>query len=579
MRKLSIVSLLLAVILCSHTRAEDASSDDPLIAGSVNQKSQDFIGICGTEITPEQAAVELAREAEGWPSFKSPAAATLYAPLAIHIVRRSDGTGGLSLEQLYDAIKDLNYFWEPVGIQFFCLRDGTGEYLIDYIDSDEYFETVLGTSERYDLRHENPVPDAINTWFVPNTDVCGSSSYTSSAVQGIVMNNVCLGAASRTTWAHEVGHYFDLYHTHETYYGIECPDSSNCSSAGDKICDTQADPNVYGLVDYYCNYVGSEPTPDGCSGTYDPPVENIMSYSRKNCRTEFSPGQVSKVLNVMMFDRVNLFQYDLTDSDGDGVPDLADNCPGTANADQYNADLDPYGDDCDACLDDWINDADGDGLCTIDDTCPYDSLNDGDGDGYCADTDVCPEIYNPDQLDGDEDGIGDLCDACPSDPDNDIDQDGYCAGSDICPEVYNPNQLDGDEDGIGDLCDACPSDPDNDVDQDGYCAGEDNCPTTYNPDQADSNQDSVGDLCCCGAFTEGITGNANCSGDGKLTLSDVSRLIDRVYISKDPLCCEASGNTNGSTDCNITLSDITVLIDAVYISQTPPSNCIAVCGE
>ena len=82
---------------------------------------------------------------------------------------------------------------------------------------------------------------------------------------------------------------------------------------------------------------------------------------------------------------------------------------------------------------------------------------------------------------------------------------------------------------------------------------------------------------CCGMYTGGITGNANCSEDGKLTLSDISRLIDRVYISKSLLCCEAAGNTNGSTDCKLTLSDISRLIDAVYISKLPPAACMPSC--
>ena len=34
--------------------------------------------------------------------------------------------------------------------------------------------------------------------------------------------------------------------------------------------------------------------------------------------------------------------------DGDGVPDAADNCPGTANPDQADADSDGTGDACDA---------------------------------------------------------------------------------------------------------------------------------------------------------------------------------------------------------------------------------------
>ncbi len=89
---------------------------------------------------------------------------------------------------------------------------------------------------------------------------------------------------------------------------------------------------------------------------------------------------------------------------------------------------------------------------------------------------------------------------------------------------------------------------------------------------------------CCGMYSDmptGIwplkyTGNTNCSDDGKRTLSDITKLIDNVYISKDPLCCYASGNTNGSWDdgeCKITLSDITKLIDAVYISKELTEAC------
>ncbi len=86
---------------------------------------------------------------------------------------------------------------------------------------------------------------------------------------------------------------------------------------------------------------------------------------------------------------------------------------------------------------------------------------------------------------------------------------------------------------------------------------------------------------CCGAFSDGTwptgyTGNTNCSDDGKRTLSDITKLIDNVYISKEPLCCYASGNTNGSWDdgeCKITLSDITKLIDAVYISKELTEAC------
>lgn len=49
------------------------------------------------------------------------------------------------------------------------------------------------------------------------------------------------------------------------------------------------------------------------------------------------------------------------DVDADGVNDLADNCPGKANADQHDEDLDAIGDLCDPCPHINGNAADGDG--------------------------------------------------------------------------------------------------------------------------------------------------------------------------------------------------------------------------
>lgn len=75
---------------------------------------------------------------------------------------------------------------------------------------------------------------------------------------------------------------------------------------------------------------------------------------------------------------------------------------------------------------------------------------------------------------------------------------------------------------------------------------------------------------CC----NGYTGNTNCDIDGKVNLADITRLIDRVYLSKLPLCCEAAGNINGDIDLKLNLADITRLIDHVYLSKLPTSPCL-----
>lgn len=77
----------------------------------------------------------------------------------------------------------------------------------------------------------------------------------------------------------------------------------------------------------------------------------------------------------------------------------------------------------------------------------------------------------------------------------------------------------------------------------------------------------------CGQFTGGYTGNVDCSSDGKRNLADITRLIDRVYISKLPLDDETSGNIDGDSDSKVNLADITRLVDHVYISKEECATC------
>ena len=61
------------------------------------------------------------------------------------------------------------------------------------------------------------------------------------------------------------------------------------------------------------------------------------------------------------------------------------------------------------------------------------AATDSDGDGLKDMCDNCPNAANPGLEDTDADGTGDACDRCPSDPDNDGDEDGLCADVDPDP--------------------------------------------------------------------------------------------------------------------------------------------------
>jgi hypothetical protein len=70
------------------------------------------------------------------------------------------------------------------------------------------------------------------------------------------------------------------------------------------------------------------------------------------------------------------------------------------------------------------------------------------------------------------------------------------------------------------------------------------------------------------------TGNVDCDNDNLRDISDLSVLIDHLYLSFVPLCCKKAANCDGSLDGNVDISDLSALIDYLYISFTPTANCL-----
>ncbi len=239
------------------------------------------------------------------------------------------------------------------------------------------------------------------------------------------------------------------------------------------------------------------------------------------------------------------------DLDNDSICELVDNCPGDYNPAQTDTDGDMAGDICD-------NDDDDDGIPDVTDNCPLvanPSQEDTDGDGQ---GDIC-------DLDDDDDTIPDTADNCPLDP-NPLqeDDDGDELGNvcDNCPDDFNPGQEDLDQDGLGDVCD-------DDDDGDSVPDVTDNCPQVWNPDQKDSDGDGAGDACDC----VGLRGNVDCDTEELVDVSDLTRLIDYLFISYAPLCCTEEANIDGDVEGLIDISDLTALIDFLFISYTPPATC------
>ena len=240
---------------------------------------------------------------------------TYEIPVQIHIVRNSNGYSNLTIGDIEAELAIVNQRYAPNNMSFFQCGS------VNYINNNTYYNgfSKRSTSE-FNMANNNNVGNVINIYFGPNMPGSYSAfpSYLDPAntnyndpIDWIIMKNS--QAINTSTLAHEIGHYFNLYHTHEIAGGYELPNGSNCGpNVGDELCDTPADPNLASNVDNdnNCGYtaqtynITSSGVPYVAPGSsltdYSPDTHNIMSYSRKVCRDFFSPEQYARILQTYL---------------------------------------------------------------------------------------------------------------------------------------------------------------------------------------------------------------------------------------------------------------------------------------
>lgn len=84
------------------------------------------------------------------------------------------------------------------------------------------------------------------------------------------------------TLTHELGHFFNLYHT------FQACDGSNCATSGDRVCDTESTSTAY----YNCDPAGS--VASNCTGDAQLTM-NYMDYVQDNCMYMFTAGQATRM--------------------------------------------------------------------------------------------------------------------------------------------------------------------------------------------------------------------------------------------------------------------------------------------
>jgi hypothetical protein len=244
--------------------------------------------------------------------FKKNGTTRKVVSITLHLVSDDDESRRLSINRAFKLVCELNELMDTANL-FFFVND------VKFIKNSTWnADATNHYSDFSNLKEDN----TINVFLVGNTssaDLCGV--YVGTAVnQGnaggrdiIAVSATC---ANASTLSHEIGHFLSLPHT---FYGwenrgtagstgnapnfAERVDNSNCSTAGDKICDTPPDylyarwsngncaaSGTVSLVIDDANASVELTDPNGVEFTVD--GTNIMSYSSNDCMTYFSEDQI-----------------------------------------------------------------------------------------------------------------------------------------------------------------------------------------------------------------------------------------------------------------------------------------------
>jgi hypothetical protein len=250
------------------------------------------VNICGTYISSQQSAFENAFTFTSISTTESLPQLNRDLSIVIYIVKDTSYNAGVTLTDIDAALYKLNGYFAPISLKFHRCN-------IVYVNNYQFDKMVQDKNEK-DLTSINSTPNMINLFLVSEIEDRYMNKVKGfSYMPGDVKNFIFLTKKNLNSSeiGHQFGHFFNLYHTHETFFGDELVDRINCTTMGDKCCDTDADPNLSGKVNGSCVYTANLKDVNG--KFYKPSVKNIMSFSNDNCRCFFSNDQFLRVIKTI----------------------------------------------------------------------------------------------------------------------------------------------------------------------------------------------------------------------------------------------------------------------------------------
>lgn len=240
--------------------------------------------------------------------------AVLNIPVVVHVIHLGEpvGTGlNISNAQITGALQYLNALWRnkagkgtDMGVEF-CLatvdpsgKSTTGINRVNGSGVSNYspsglinFPGDVGGADEGAIKALSrwPMNKYINIWVTGGIyNSFGTEGYARfpntiyNDLDGIVMKYTGITSIKQAL-AHEMGHYFNLYHTFQgAPNSTTCPPNADCLNDGDKVCDTSPHKQSSCSV---CDSTGN---------LVFKVCDNIMNYGES--RLYFTPGQRDRVL-------------------------------------------------------------------------------------------------------------------------------------------------------------------------------------------------------------------------------------------------------------------------------------------
>lgn len=283
---------------------------------SLQAQQTQLRGVCGMSdadrltLTPRLIANRDAAE-----SATAGERAITWIPVYFHLTADASGNGRLRHRFPLDELCDLNEAYAPGEIQFYLAKHPTYGIFDETLNNNNIYDTQTSYFSMNTHRHQN----ALNL-FAVNTAVNGAGGldgvilgYYNTDRDWVVLRKDEIGTNSGTA-PHEIGHFFSLLHTHSGWDAqpfdssfptwpiapamspggvpTERMNGTNCTIAGDFLCDTRPDYN-FGFGWPNCNYDGGAKDPLGV--LVDPMEDNFMGYFISCAPYSFTDDQFAAI--------------------------------------------------------------------------------------------------------------------------------------------------------------------------------------------------------------------------------------------------------------------------------------------